>query len=159
MSMTIFKKNEHEIEIQTVPQKDEFSFEVENHNNMDRRNQHDKDDISKAKQKFIRSMEIENDRDLSRDPLFGIEVLRSVAIKSADLGDTDVIKSCITGLFRVLHYALIHKEIIGFPFTITTEESKRKVNEIILQEKNNDKIKNPYIRTTINKLENPLEKQ
>ena len=113
----------------------------------DRRNQHNKDDISKTKQKFLRCMEITGDRDLARDPLFGIEVLRSVAVKSAELGDTDVIKSCITGLFRVLHYALIHKEIIGIPFTLTTEDSKRTVNKIKFQEMENNNGEENYIHT------------
>ncbi len=74
-------------------------------------------------------------------------MLRSVAIKSADLGDTDVIKSCITGLFRILHYALIHKEIIGIPFTIITEETQRKIGKIPLLEKqsnNTEKEDNRY---------------
>ncbi|WP_458745993.1 DUF2254 family protein [Candidatus Nitrosocosmicus sp. T] len=113
----------------------------------DRRNQHNKADISKTKQKFLRCMEITDDRDLARDPLFGIEVLRSVAVKSAELGDTDVIKSCITGLFRVLHYALIHKEIIGIPFTLTTEDSKRTVNKIKFQEMENNNSEENHIRT------------
>ncbi|HKO65687.1 MAG TPA: DUF2254 family protein [Candidatus Nitrosocosmicus sp.] len=113
----------------------------------DRRNQHSKDGISKTKQKFLRSMEITNDRDLTHDPLFGIEVLRSVAVKSAELGDTDVIKSCITGLFRILHYALIHKDIIGIPFTLTTEDSKRKINKMKFQEIENNNIKENHIDT------------
>jgi uncharacterized membrane protein len=112
----------------------------------------------KVKQKFIRSMEIEDDRDLSRDPLFGIEVLRSVAVKSAELGDTDVIKSCVTGLFRILHYALVHKEIIGIPFTITTEESKRKVNEIPLHELKNNNSKENVIHTSNRSEETPTLK-
>jgi uncharacterized membrane protein len=113
----------------------------------DRRNQHSEDGISKAKQKFLRCMEITNDRDLTHDPLFGIEVLRSVAVKSAELGDTDVIKSCITGLFRILHYALIHKDIIGIPFTLTTEDSKRKINKMKFQEIENNNIKENHIDT------------
>ena len=92
-------------------------------------------------------MEITNDRDLTHDPLFGIEVLRSVAVKSAELGDTDVIKSCITGLFRILHYALIHKDIIGIPFTLTTEDSKRKINKMKFQEIENNNIKENHIDT------------
>lgn len=90
----------------------------------------------------MEGLHITPDRDLSRDPMFGLEILRSVAIKSAGLGDTDVIKSCITGLFRILHYAFLNKEIIGMPFTITTEKSKKKVNEIKVRTNNNGGNKN-----------------
>ena len=82
------------------------------------------------------------DRDLSRDPIFGIEILRSVAVKSTGLGDTDVIKSCITGLFSILHYAYMNKEIIGMPFTIITEESKKKVKEITVEDNSSSSSKN-----------------
>lgn len=127
------KKNRDEIESQTM-QKDELVFESEKHDNVRTNNQHDKNNVSKAKQKLLQHMERNDDRDLERDPFFGIEVLRSVAIKSLGLGDTYVVKSCITGMFRTLHHAFIHKEIIGIPFTITTEDSKREVNEIRVQE-------------------------
>jgi Predicted membrane protein (DUF2254) len=141
------KKTENENEDQIL-KKDRFSFENENYNNDEtKKTRQNKDNINKIKEKFLQSIEITDDRDLSRDPLFGIEVLRSVAVKSADLGDTDVIKSCITGLFRILHHALIHKEIIGIPFTITTEETKRKIGKIAFREKqsnNTEKTDNKY---------------
>ena len=83
-------------------------------------------------------MEITPDRDLSRDPLFGIELLRSVSTKSATLGDVDVIKSCITGLFRILHYSFMNQSIIGVPFTITTEkEGKQKITNTSTEKKEN----------------------
>ncbi|MDP8907409.1 MAG: DUF2254 domain-containing protein [Thermoproteota archaeon] len=91
------------------------------------------DDIKEIKQRFLQNLQISSDRDLSRDPMFGLEILRSVAVKSASLGDTDVVMSCITGLFRILHYSLVHKDKIGVPFTIATDESKHKVSEISLQ--------------------------
>lgn len=137
------KKNKHETE--SLPaQEDKMVFEIESHDNAGGKNQHNKDNVSKAKQKLLQHIEINDDRDLERDPLFGIEVLRSVAVKSAELGDTDVVKSCITGMFRILHYAFMHKEIIGTPFTITTKDSKREVNEVIVQEtKNDNREENP----------------
>lgn len=121
-------------------------------------NQDNKDHIKNIEQKFLQNIEISDDRDLARDPLFGIEVLRSVAVKSADLGDTDVIKSCITGLFRILHYAFVHKETIGIPFTITTEATKKKIDKIPLQEKQSndiDKINNDRYNTHENKQQIP----
>jgi len=103
----------------------------------------DKDDkednsIEKVKNSILEGMEITPDRDLSRDPLFGIELLRSVSTKSATLGDVDVIKSCITGLFRILHYSFMNQSIIGVPFTITTEkEGKQKITNTSTEKKEN----------------------
>lgn len=154
------KNSKHKIKNQKE-QKGEFSVEIENLKMVGSKNRHNKDDFSRAKQKLLQHVEITEDRDLERDPLFGIEVLRSVAVKSAELGDTDVVKSCITGMFRILHYALIQKEIIGIPFTITTEDSKRE-NETTVQKtkndkreenpihKNNQSIQTPNIKAIIN---------
>lgn len=116
--------------------------ELENNNN-NNSNRANNDTIDKnMEERIMEGLHITPDRDLSRDPMFGLEILRSVAIKSAGLGDTDVIKSCITGLFRILHYAFLNKEIIGMPFTITTEKSKKKVNEIKVRTNNNGGNKN-----------------
>ena len=128
---------------------------------------HDNNTIDKdIEQKIIEGFDITPDRDLSRDPLFGIEILRSVAVKSAGLGDTDVIKSCITGIFRILHYAFMNKEIIGMPFTIIIEESKKKVKEITIEDNisssknsNNSKDKNQQQKQklTVEAIINPKE--
>lgn len=63
-------------------------------------------------------MEITQDRRYDKDPLFGIELLRSLAVKSAAMHDTDVVESTVTGLFKILSYALRNEEIFGVPFYI-----------------------------------------
>ncbi|MGD9671916.1 MAG: DUF2254 family protein [Candidatus Nitrosocosmicus sp.] len=95
-------------------------------------------DIEEVEDGILASMEITPDRDLSRDPLFGIELLRSLSTKSATLGDVDVIKSCITGLFRILHYSFMNKNIIGVPFTLTTEKGRKpRITNISVEKKEN----------------------
>lgn len=74
--------------------------------------------IKKCEDKILASMEITQDRRYDNDPLFGIELLRSLAVKSAAMHDTDVIKSTVTGLFKILSYALRNEEVFGIPFYI-----------------------------------------
>jgi uncharacterized membrane protein len=74
--------------------------------------------IKKCKSKILSSMEITQDRRFDNDPLFGIELLRSLAVKSAAMHDTDVVKSTITGLFKILWYALRNEGVFGVPFYI-----------------------------------------
>ncbi|CAN5779886.1 hypothetical protein BH23THE1_BH23THE1_26820 [soil metagenome] len=138
-------------------EKSKSSIKNENYDNHGKKNQSNQDGISKFEQKLLQSMEISGDRDLTRDPLFGIEVLRSVAVKSTDLGDTDVVKSCITGLFRILHYSLMHKEIIGIPFTIATEEPKRKVEKLPIQVEQGNNTHEANNKDNIHKSKRPLQ--
>lgn len=80
--------------------------------------------IKKYKDKILSSLEITQDRRYDDDPLFGIELLRSLAIKSAAMHDTDVVKSTVTGLFKILSYALRNEEISGVPFYINPRHNK-----------------------------------
>lgn len=73
--------------------------------------------INNLEQKIISSIEINNVRDITRDPFYGIELLRTISIKSASNNDIDVTNSCITGLFRILVYVL-NQDVFGIPFTI-----------------------------------------
>ncbi len=96
------------------------------------------DDLEK---KIISSININKERDLSKDPFFGIELLRSLAIKSASNNDIDVTNSCITGLFKILIQNLINGDIFGIPFTIHIKEPvKNKKKEE--KNKNNNKYDN-----------------
>ena len=72
--------------------------------------------IKKCKNRIMSAMEITQDRRYSDDPLFGIELLRSLAVKSAAMHDTDVVKSTVTGLFEILIYSIRNEEIFGVPF-------------------------------------------
>ncbi len=72
------------------------------------------------KQRIFSYIDISKDRDISKDPTYGIELLRSLAVKSLNSSDTDVVKSCITGLFSIFRYVSKSKEFLGMPFTIQT---------------------------------------
>lgn len=69
-------------------------------------------------QRFVSNIIISNDRNISKDPVYGIELLRSLAVKSVKQSDTDVVNSCITGLFRILRDNLKSSEFLGIPFTL-----------------------------------------
>lgn len=47
-------------------------------------------------------------------------MLRSLAVKSMNSSDTDVVNSCITGLFSIFSYVTKSKELLGVPFTLKT---------------------------------------
>ncbi len=81
---------------------------------------YNKDDKNKSSfnQELISSIVISKDRDLSNDPAYGLELVRSLAIKAANQSDTDVVGSCITGLFRILRNTLRSSELLGIPFTL-----------------------------------------
>lgn len=80
--------------------------------------------IKKCKDKILSSIEVTQDRSYDNDPLFGIELLRSLAVKSLAMHDTDVAKSTVTGLFKILSYALRHEDIFGVPFYIENRYKK-----------------------------------
>ena len=79
-------------------------------------------------QKILSAIDIAKDRDILTDAAYGIEVLRSLAVKSIDQFDTDVVNSCITGLFRVLGDVFKSKEKIGVTFDLSNDDSKKKNN-------------------------------
>jgi hypothetical protein len=72
----------------------------------------------------LSSIEVTEDRSYDNDPQFGIELLRSLAVKSLAMHDTDVAKSTVTGLFKILGYALRHEDIFGVPFYIENRYKK-----------------------------------
>ncbi len=92
---------------------------------------------------ILSSIDINKDRDISKDPMLGIELLRNLAIKSAKKNDIDISNSCITGLFRILIFLLKGKDIFGLPFRIkinTKNEDKRGKKKKNLKNKNNNHI-------------------
>jgi uncharacterized membrane protein len=105
-----------------------------NNNNNKRYNKKQEKLTDDLEQKIISSININKERDLSKDPFFGIELLRSLAIKSASNNDIDITNSCITGLFRVLLYNLKNQDVFGIPFIIsvkdTVKNKKKKEKDI-----------------------------
>ncbi|HEY3525935.1 MAG TPA: DUF2254 family protein, partial [Nitrososphaeraceae archaeon] len=87
---------------------------LSNFNNI---NSKDRNGTNRFHQNMLSALDISQDRDFTRDPFYGVEILRSLAIKSVNQYDLDVVNSCITGLFRVLNDVFVSEEKIGIPFT------------------------------------------
>ncbi len=94
-----------------------------NYNNQDMENELTSD--KSFEQRIISYIDISKDRDINKDPTYGIELLRSLAIKSINSSDTDVVNSCITGLFSSLKAVLNSKEFLGIPFTLEPQMAQK----------------------------------
>ncbi len=92
----------------------------------------DRIDMNRFHQNMLSALDISQDRDFATDPFYGVEILRSLAIKSVNQYDIDVVNSCITGLFRVLNDVFVSEEKLGIPFTFelhTNDGNKKQVNK------------------------------
>jgi len=87
------------------------------------------ENINRYTRKILSAIEITQERTYDKDPLFGVELLRSLAVKSAAMHDTDVVKSTVTGLFKILNYAVSNEEKFGIPFYIHTRQNENKRGE------------------------------
>ena len=97
--------------------------------------------ISDFQNQILSSIDINKDRDISRDPMLGIELLRNLAIKSAKKNDIDISNSCISGLFRILIFLLKEEQdYFGLPFRIKINSKNE--NKIDTKEKFNKKNNN-----------------
>ncbi len=98
--------------------------------------------ISDFQNQILSSIDINKDRDISRDPMLGIELLRNLAIKSAKKNDIDISNSCISGLFRILIFLLKEEQdYFGLPFRIKiNSESENKTDTKGRFKKNNNYI-------------------
>ena len=86
-----------------------------------------KGNIKRYRHKILSAIEITQDRTYDKDPVIGIELLRSLAIKSAAMHDSDVVKSTVMGLFKILSCAVSNEEIWStlFIFIPAGEEIKK----------------------------------
>lgn len=75
-------------------------------------------------QKLLSSIEIAKNRDIRTDPQYGIEILRSLAVKSIDQFDTDIADSCVTGIFRIILHLFRTKEKFGASFELSKSPSE-----------------------------------
>jgi uncharacterized membrane protein len=98
----------------------------QNFNNNDKKEKNIIDDLE---EKILSSIDINKEREISNDPFLGIELLRSLAIKSASNNDIDVTNACMTGLFKILTYIWKNIDIFGLPFTIKVKTRKKKEKE------------------------------
>lgn len=62
--------------------------------------------------------------DRSYNNIQAIDLHLVIPLKCAAMHDTDVVKSTVTGLFKILSYALRNEEISGIPFYIDTRHNK-----------------------------------
>jgi len=95
------------------------------------------ENINKYTHKILAAIEITQERTYDKDPLFGVELLRSLAVKSAAMDDTDVVKSTVTGLFKILSYAVSNEERFGIPFYIHSLQNEDQRGEPSSQEGTN----------------------
>jgi uncharacterized membrane protein len=95
------------------------------------------ENINKYTHKILAAIEITQERTYDKDPLFGVELLRSLAVKSAAMDDTDVVKSTVTGLFKILSYAVSNEEKFGIPFYIHSSQIENQRGESSPQEGTN----------------------
>ena len=91
--------------------------------------------VNDLEQKILSSININNNRDISKDPFYGIELLRTLSIKTASNNDIDVTNACITGLFKILVYTLKNQDVFGLPFRIKVKDTIKKRKE---EEKDKD---------------------
>jgi Predicted membrane protein (DUF2254) len=131
-------------------------------NNYNTKNNKSKDNDKKERniiedleQKILSSIDINKEQDNSNNPLFGIELLRSLAIKSASNNDIDITNACITGLFKILVFILKNIDVFGIPFTIKIKTKVTKEKEAI-EIGNDEKNDNRIIKIIIKPKEKPL---
>ena len=77
------------------------------------------EDVKSMLQEAISSgLKIANDRSVSSDPHYGLEIMRNLAVKATNQSDIATITSSITGLFSILHRIMQQKQWTGTPFMI-----------------------------------------
>jgi hypothetical protein len=107
-------------------------IDADNGNNQSRYNNKSNPDKS-CEQRIVSYIDISKDRDISKDPKYGIELLRSLAVKSMNSFDTDVVNSCITGLFSIFSYVTKSKELLCVPFTLQTSLDNKTPNDAAVE--------------------------
>ncbi|MBA3749411.1 MAG: DUF2254 domain-containing protein [Nitrosopumilus sp.] len=122
----IAKIYEYDLDVKLKVQQDRLN--INGNNNKDNYINHRFNYDKSYEQKIISYIDISNDRDISKDPIYGIELLRSLAVKSVNSSDTDVVNSCITGLFSILRYISKSKEFLGTSFTFEPKPDNKTSN-------------------------------
>ena len=140
---------EENIEYSLIDNDSSEDNKIQNKNN---KMKYKKNIISDFQNQILSSFDINKDRDISRDPMLGIELLRNLAIKSAKKNDIDISNSCISGLFRILIFLLKEEQdYFGLPFRIkinSKNENKTDTKEKF-NKKNNNYINDDDDKTAI----------
>ncbi|MDQ4100905.1 MAG: DUF2254 domain-containing protein, partial [Thermoproteota archaeon] len=84
----------------------------------------DEDIESMFKEAIYAGLTIGQNRSVSSDPHYGLEIIRNLAIKAINQSDIATINSCITGLFSILHRTAQLGQFTGTPFMIPLIDSK-----------------------------------
>lgn len=137
----------------------EKSLSLLNNNNNNNDNNKEDNRISNG---ILSTVDINKDRNISTDPYYGMEVLRSLAIKAASQFDTDVTNSCITGFFRILNHIFKSKDIAGTPFTLIDNSSKdnnSKENTVLIIIKPKETRLSDTILKELSKIHNKVASQ
>jgi len=75
--------------------------------------------LNKLRNGITAALIIGKKRSLSNDPLYGLEVLRNIALKSRDQSDINSIEASINGMFRLLNHVISVDDVRGLPFELT----------------------------------------
>ena len=95
------------------------------------------EDIERMLQEAISSgLKIGQNRNVSSDPQYGLEIIRNLAVKATNQSDIATITSCITGIFSIFYRATQQEQLEGTPFMIP------------LTEKRNNYANNKFLLTT-----------
>jgi hypothetical protein len=82
-------------------------------------------DIESMLQTAISSgLKIGQNRNVSTDPHYGLEIIRNLAIKATNQSDIATITSSVTGLFSILYRTAQHSQLTGTPFMIPLTNNK-----------------------------------
>ena len=73
-------------------------------------------------------LKIGQNRSLSSDPHYGLEITRNLAIKATNQSDIATITSSITGLFSILYRTMQQGQLTGTPFLIPLTNNKKNNN-------------------------------
>lgn len=87
--------------------------------------------LQKLEKSVNSALDIGQNRDLLSDPSYGIEILHNIAIKSINQSDINSIKSCVSGLFRILSQAFRIAEVQTNLLKITDSEDDRRHGAIV----------------------------
>jgi hypothetical protein len=133
------------------------SFLNINNNNTD----NNKED-NRISSRILSAVDIDKDRNISTDPYYGMELLRSLAIKAASQFDTDVTNSCITGFFIILKHIFKSKDIAGVSFTLIDNSSKdnnSKENPVLIIIKPKETRLSDTVLKELSKIHNKIASQ
>ncbi|CAN5777911.1 hypothetical protein BH23THE1_BH23THE1_18730 [soil metagenome] len=87
---------------------------------------HSQKQNDKIHSNIISAVQVEKDRSINSDPLYGIDLIQSIAVKASNSRDIDVVISCISGLFDILRFILDNGDPMGRPFKLCKLDRKGK---------------------------------